>query len=80
MSISKKTYYLNGKNMKADLSYEGRVMVKRGHYKGHNGLMVGYCINYVSKDWISLVSFYEGGDLYAIPFAWLEKIDITGRI
>ena len=76
----RKTSTERNQRMSIDLDYDGRVHVKHGLYEGYNGLKVGHCIDYVSKEWLCLVMFFDGGDTYAIPFDCLEKIDLAGRI
>ena len=62
--------------MKAEPSYRGMVLINKGQYKGYNGEAIGCAIHHVTRDWICLVQFYEGSDIYAVPFEYLEKIDI----
>lgn len=66
--------------MLVELTYEGRVFVNGGVYKGYNGIKIGHCVNYDTREWLCLVEFYEGGDIEAIPFEYIEKIDLAGRI
>jgi hypothetical protein len=63
--------------MLLELDYEGYVYVKEGEYKGFNGLKVGYCVNYLTREWMCLVQFYVEGDVEAIPFEMIEKAHIT---
>lgn len=59
-----------------DPYYRGSVIVNKGEYRNYNGRVIGCAIHHVSREWICLVEFYEGSDVYAVPFEYLEKIDI----
>jgi len=50
--------------------------VNKGQFFGYNGIVYGCAIHHVTNEWICLVIFYKGGDLYAVPFEYLEKIKI----
>ena len=63
-------------SMTVDLNYEGQVLITEGMYEGYNALKIGYCVDMRTKEWLCLVNFYEEGDVYALPFDWIEKIDI----
>jgi hypothetical protein len=63
--------------MAPDPYYRGAVLVNKGRYFGHNGKSVACAIHHVTEEWICIVEFYEGSDLYAIPFEYLEKIEIN---
>ena len=62
--------------MTPDPYYRGSVLINKGQYLGYNGRAIGCAIHHVTRDWICLVEFYEGSDIYAVPFEFLEKIDI----
>ena len=62
--------------MKPDPYYRGSVIVNRGEYRNYNGKVIGCAIHHLSREWICLVEFYAGSDIYAVPFEYLEKIEI----
>lgn len=73
-STSRKTYPSTG--MIPDPYYRGQVVINKGEYKGYNGIAIGCAVHHVSGEWICLVEFYTGSDIYAVPFEFLEKIEI----
>jgi hypothetical protein len=76
----RKTSTERNQHMSIDINYEGRVHVHQGAYQGWNGLKVGHCVDYVTKEWMCLVMFYDEGDTYSIPFECVERADLAGRI
>jgi len=76
-ATSPKTYHgIVRSGMKPDPYYRGAVLVNKGQFFGYNGIVYGCAIHHVTNEWICLVIFYKGGDLYAVPFEYLEKIKI----
>lgn len=73
-SKPKQTYPTTG--MMPDPYYRGQVIINKGDYKGYNGQAIGCAVHHVSGEWICLVEFYNGSDVYAIPFEYLEKIEV----
>jgi hypothetical protein len=63
--------------MEIELTYKGQVLVVDGVYKGYNGYMFDYCVDYVQRKWLCLVQFYVDGDIEAIPFHMVRKINVT---